>query len=309
MLAYLQLVRLPAVFTAIADIILGYVLTHQYVLGPEGWHHPQKFFGLMLASCSLYMAGMVFNDIFDRKQDAAERPQRPIPSGRVPLRSAVILGMTLMALGLLAASTVSLISLQVAALLIIAIFAYDGLLKRTPAGPLAMGSCRTLNVLLGASDQSSWQSPGLLSQVQLFAAIGLGVYIVGVTVFARTEAKTSSRIQLGFAQLLFNTGIGILAVLICRDHWPPEGVARMGLGMLAVIAFTLNSRGMAALADPSPAKVQTAVKLLLLSYVMLDATVVFWKLSESGPYGAAHALVTASLILPAMTLARFIPMT
>ena len=31
------------------------------------------------------------------------------------------------------------------------VVAYDGVLKNTPLGPVAMGSCRTLNVLLGMS--------------------------------------------------------------------------------------------------------------------------------------------------------------
>ena len=86
MLPYLQLLRLPTVFTAMADIFLGYILTHR------GFEPVDKFLGLLGASCGLYLAGMVFNDVFDRKQDAAERPHRPIPSGRVPLTAALVLG-------------------------------------------------------------------------------------------------------------------------------------------------------------------------------------------------------------------------
>lgn len=312
MLAYFQLVRLPTVFTAMADILLGYSLTHRYIVGPDGWDNPQKFFGLLIASCCLYLSGMVFNDVFDRKRDAAERPGRPIPSGRVSVKSAVVLGAVLMVCGLVAAAMVTRISLQVAGILVLAILSYDGLLKQTPLAPLAMGSCRFLNVLLGASDQLFWVPPGLLVRPQLAAAIGLGIYIVGVTVFARTEAKTSSRWQLGFAQLLFNLGIVVLGVLMISWpvwSWPPRGNGPVALAMLAVIGFTLNRRALSALVDPSPQNVQVTVKLLLLSYVMLDATIVFWKMTDSGPFGTGHALVAAALILPAMLLARFIPMT
>ncbi|MBM4075479.1 MAG: hypothetical protein FJ267_07530, partial [Planctomycetes bacterium] len=107
MLAFLQLVRLPTVFTAMADIFLGYALTHRYIVGPppEGWDNPSKFFGLLIASCCLYLSGMVFNDVFDRKQDAIERPSRPIPSGRVSLRTAILLGVILMAVGVVSAAT------------------------------------------------------------------------------------------------------------------------------------------------------------------------------------------------------------
>ncbi|MEI8383197.1 MAG: UbiA family prenyltransferase [Planctomycetota bacterium] len=312
MLAYLQLLRLPTVFTAMADIILGYVLNHFFVLGPDGFDNPRKFFGLLASSCCLYMAGMVFNDVFDRKQDASERPNRPIPSGRVPLKNAVILGVVLMVAGVAAASLVTVVSLQVAGLLVVAILAYDSVLKRTLLGPVAMGSCRFLNVLLGASDQNAWVPPGLLVRPQLWVAAALGLYIVGVTVFARTEAKTSSRWQLGLAQVLFNAGIAGLAVLFVSWpgwSWPPRLNGPVALAMLAVIAFTLNRRAVTAIVTPSAANVQVTVKLLLLSYVMLVATVVFWKMAEQGTYGTGHALLTAALVIPALILSRFIPMT
>ncbi len=77
MRAYLQLVRLPAVFTAMADIVLGFVLANG-ALSPF-----PEFAALLCASSALYLAGMVFNDFFDRRIDAVERPKRPIPSGRV----------------------------------------------------------------------------------------------------------------------------------------------------------------------------------------------------------------------------------
>lgn len=312
MLAYMQLVRLPTVFTAMADIVLGYVLTHRFIIGPDGWDNPAKFCGLLIASCCLYLAGMVFNDVFDRKQDAEERPARPIPSGRVPLLSAVILGAVLMIAGVAAAATVTWVSLQVAGLLVVAILLYDGMLKRTPLAPLAMGLCRALNVLLGASDQLFWTPPGLLVRPQTAAAIGLGLYIVGVTLFARTEAKTSSRPPLVLAQFVLNSGIAVLAWLMCAwpvFDWPPVGRTPVALAMLGVVAFTLNRRAIAAIIDPSPQKVQTTIKVMLLSYVMLDGALVFWKMSESGQLGAAHALATAALVIPALLLSRLIPMT
>ena len=306
MLAYLQLIRLPTVFTAMADILLGYVLTHRVIVGPEGWDDPTKFFGLLASSCCLYLAGMIFNDVFDRKQDAVERPSRPIPSGRVPLVSAMVLGTVLMIAGVAAAATVTRVSLQVAGLLVVAILAYDGVLKRTPLAPIAMGLCRALNVMLGASDHQFWK-PFFLGPPQIYAAAFLGLYIVGVTLFARTEACTSSRWILGFAVLVLDAAFGGLAWL--ASSWPTGAKIPVVLAMFGVIAFTLNRRAIAAILDPVPEKVQLTVKVMLLSYVMLDATLVFWKMSESGQVGAAHALTTAALVIPAILLSRLIPMT
>lgn len=319
MLAYLQLLRLPTVFTAMADIILGFVLTHGFIYGPFpleegqltptiGWHDPAHFFGLLVASCCLYLSGMVFNDVFDQKQDLIERPTRPIPAGRVSARSATLLGLILMTGGILSAVTVGRVSFQVALALAIAILSYDAVLKRTILGPLAMGSCRFLNILLGASVQPDW-IPSLVAQPQLAAAAGLGVYIVGVTLFARTEARISNRWQLGLAQFVINIGFAIYAWLIFT--WHIQSPMELPLLMLMVIAFTVNRRAIAALNEPSPARVQAAIKVMLLSLVCLDATLVFWFLNrpELAQYGSYHALATASLLIPAVLLGRVIRMT
>ena len=317
MLAYLQLLRLPTVFTAMADIVLGFVLTHQFIYGPLkvfendfvnqefGWNEPGKFVGLLASSCCLYLAGMVFNDVFDVKQDAAERPGRPIPSGRVSLRAATILGSTLMIAGVAVAATVGQVSLQVALLLVAAILGYDSFLKRTSLGPVAMGSCRFLNVLLGGS---TWL-PGLLSQTLLVAALGLGLYITGVTVFARTEARISNRWQLGLAQVIMNLGFAVLVWLMMT--WPNRSPVDVTLAMLAVVAFTVNRRAIEALRNPSPKTVQGSIKVMLLSIVIIDATLIYWFLNtpDSVGYGRAHALATAALVIPALLLSRVIPMT
>lgn len=320
MLPYLQLLRLPTVFTAMADILLGFVLTHRFIYGPTvnpgadpmaqqiGWHDPVQFVELLIASCCLYLSGMVFNDVFDRAQDAAERPGRPIPSGRVSVRSATILGSCLMLVGVASAAMVSVVSMQVAFALVVTILAYDSVLKRTPLGPFAMGSCRFLNVLLGASMQSDW-IPSLLALPQVAAAAGLGIYITGVTLFARTEARVSNRWQLAIAQMVMNLGFAILAWLIIRQ--PVVSPVEIPLAMLMVVAFTVNRRSVEALRDPSPRTVQGSIKVMLLSLVIIDSTLVYWYLNipEGAAYGAYHALATSALVVPALLIGRFIPMT
>lgn len=294
MLAYLRLLRLPTVFTAMADIVLGFLLVHRSL---EPW---PKFLGLLGASCGLYLAGMVFNDVFDRKQDAIERPNRPIPSGQVSFAAAVLLGMALMAAGVGAAATVGQPSVLVALLLVAAILGYDAALKRTLLGPLAMGTCRSLNLLLGASDQAAWAS--VWQPPQWVVALGLGVYIVGVTWFARTEAKLSSRGQLRGALSVLLMGHAILAGLFLA--WPGEGARYVALAMLAGIAAMLVRRANVAIADPVPARVQGMIKLFLLNYVMTAAAVVYWH-TGNGPLFFG----TACLVVPPMIISRVIPMT
>ena len=71
---YAQLVRLPNVFTALADIALAALATHALPA------HTATFLLLCLASACLYCGGMVWNDFFDLEQDKRERPFRPIPT-------------------------------------------------------------------------------------------------------------------------------------------------------------------------------------------------------------------------------------
>jgi len=80
LLAYLRLFRLPNVFTAMADVAMGFLFVRQSL-------EPISMFAcLLVASSLLYTAGMVLNDVFDYEVDRQERPQRPLPSGQIGLR-------------------------------------------------------------------------------------------------------------------------------------------------------------------------------------------------------------------------------
>src|SRR4051794_34232900 len=91
---YLQLVRLPNVFTAAADSLAGWLLVQGSFRDPERWAP------LVLASACTYAGGIVLNDVFDYEVDRVERPQRPLPSGRVDRKFATILGIVLLVAGL-----------------------------------------------------------------------------------------------------------------------------------------------------------------------------------------------------------------
>ena len=70
-----------------------------------------------------------------------------------------------------------------ALLLTAAIFLYDAWLKHTVVGPVGMGACRFLNVLLGMSPAA----PDVLWSRGLYLAVVVGLYIVGVTWLARNR--------------------------------------------------------------------------------------------------------------------------
>lgn len=304
---FLRLCRLPPVFTALADIVLGFLLSHSS-LEPL-----PAFLWLLGASAGLYLSGMVFNDYFDQRQDAAERANRPIPSGEISSRTALIFACVLMLLGIGCAYAASLNSLWIALLLAASILLYDGPLKRTPLGPFFMGTCRFLNVLLGASAVgirfgSVWQHP------QFWVASCMGTYIVGVTLFARREATVSSKLSLAVALLVVNLGLLGLAAWIM--NWMESFGMLIGTGavakpwtvlvLLGVIALSINRRAIVAVFDPKPQHVQPTIGLMLLSVIMLDAMSIYFKL---GPQGIPYAIGTACLIAPAILLRKWIPLT
>lgn len=301
-MAYLRLLRLPTVFTALADIFLGFLLTHPTLISDDGPNPLPTFLLLCAASAGLYLSGMVFNDYFDRMIDAQERPNRPIPSGAISPRSALRLASVLMLTGLVAAGCVGVPSLLVAVSLSVLVLGYDGGLKKTPLGPLVMGSCRVGNVLLGASAVTSvgniFQSP------QLPIALGLGTYIVGVTLFARQEATVSRRGALLGAAVVINSGVVVLAMFVNNSTAVPPEHRLPALGILAMILFTLDRRLAVAITQPTPAVVQVAIKVLLLSLVVLDATLVY---AFNG--NVEMAMATVALLIPAVGLSRLIAMT
>jgi 4-hydroxybenzoate polyprenyltransferase len=295
LLPWLQLCRVPAVFTAVGDVVLGYLLVHQSLAGADVW-------GLVVSSACLYLSGMVWNDVFDRQRDAVDRPGRPLPSGRVSLPGAVGLAAGLMVGGIGAASLVSRNSLAVAGMLAVVILAYDGVLKQTVLGPVAMGGCRFLNVILGASSdwlrfEQVWWRP------QIWVAAGLGVYVVGVTLFARTEAVRSRRGPLIAGLVIANVGLSLLLAWVA--NWPGAG-QETALLMLLVIMLILNRRLVSAVYDPGPAAVQTAVRTMLLSIITLDASLIYAKL---GPPGMPYVLGVLALLVPAVVVGRWIRLT
>src|SRR5262245_9706210 len=128
-LAALQLVRIPNVFTAMADIFMGFLVAHGS-LNPT-----REFLVLLLASSSIYLAGMALNDWFDFEVDRQERPARPLPSGRIARSHALGLGIFLVSVGIVAAFVAGPTSRNVALILIVTVVAYDGWLKSTILGP------------------------------------------------------------------------------------------------------------------------------------------------------------------------------
>ncbi|MGE3777611.1 MAG: UbiA family prenyltransferase, partial [Pirellulaceae bacterium] len=197
-MAYLRLFRAPNSFTAIADVAMAYLVTAPAPL--------PRLPGIILACATvlMYTAGMVLNDVFDYEIDREERPQRPLPAGQISVSWARWLGWEMLLVGAALAWLTGLLAGDrdaswwrpgvIGSLLAACIVLYDGGLRRTFVGPLVMGACRFWNVLMG---MSLYAAPSGTTSVAGFdpshvcIAGGIGLYIVGVTVFSRSEATQS----------------------------------------------------------------------------------------------------------------------
>jgi 4-hydroxybenzoate polyprenyltransferase len=174
-----KLIRPPNLFTVPGDVLAGAALA-----GFEASRLPQVLMTVAV-SLLLYVSGLILNDYADRGRDARERPQRPIPSGRVDARSAGGVALLLLAvaivLGWLVGPRVMITATLVAAL----VLAYNGPARRVPwLGFAVMGLCRGGNVYLGAAAVDR-----LAALPVAVGAVTAAAYIAGVTTLAYTEAQ------------------------------------------------------------------------------------------------------------------------
>jgi 4-hydroxybenzoate polyprenyltransferase len=301
LLAYAQLLRLPNVFTAFADITLGAAAAASVLSAI-----PASFWGAMaliaLASGCLYLAGMVWNDVFDRAEDAAARPFRPIPSGRISVRSAVILGIALLALGIGLAALAGIPGrtewnhepFAYAIGIGIAVLLYDGGLKRTPIGPVAMAVCRFLNVLFGLS---LIPEETLDLNLRIHLAGVVGVYIVGVTWFARTEEGKSNARQLIAAAIVI--ALSLVLAIILKAKLPAGSGTFLYPYLIVAFGFLIGQPVARAIRSPGPREVQAAIKRCVLGLVVLDAVL-------ATAFAGLPALVILLLLPPALSLGKWV---
>ncbi|MFB6849219.1 SCO3242 family prenyltransferase [Streptomyces sp. NPDC056373] len=176
--AWAELLRLPALFSVPGDALAGAAATGAPV--------SSRTLLAIASSLCLYEAGMALNDWADRDIDAVERPHRPLPSGRIRPAAALTAACALTGAGLALAARAGRPALTVAAPLAATVWAYDLGLKHTPAGPVAMGTARGLDLLLGAAATRGSVRPALPS-----AAL-LGTHTLAVTTVSRQEARGGS---------------------------------------------------------------------------------------------------------------------
>lgn len=177
--AWLQLLRVPNFATVPGDVVAGFLLANGAAAAPG-----RNLAAAAAASLCLYAAGLVLNDLSDLETDAKERPNRPLPSGRVGRTAAWAATALFFACGLLLCLAAGPSVFQCGLLLALLIVIYNQHAKKSAAaGPLVMGLCRGFNLLLGASLVHVFPL-----RVWICAAIE-ALYIARVTSMSRQETQ------------------------------------------------------------------------------------------------------------------------
>ena len=286
---YLELIRLPAVFTAPADVLLGVALAGVFG-GVARAISIRDVVLLVAASAAIYCAGMAANDIFDAAIDARERPERPIPSGRVPLWCAWTLVIGFQVAGIALAVSVGPLAAAAVAATIAMTFAYNGVLKNVFLAPLTMGACRYGNALIGLSI-AGWPA----DPIALCIPLGGLAYVTALTSLSRYEVDgaPASRVRPIAASML---GLAVAAGI-----WAPAGVLPEQWGALAVIlpVVWLAKPLARTWQNPDARTVRGGVMAGIFGIALIDAAVAV----QAGGFWQAAAIV--GLLVPGKWVGRW----
>ncbi|MGW4444536.1 SCO3242 family prenyltransferase [Streptomyces sp. NPDC004682] len=299
--AWAELLRLPALFTVPGDVLAGSA-------SASGRPGSRTLWAIGSSLC-LYEAGMVLNDWADRAEDAAERPHRPLPSGRVRPAAALTAACALTVAGLALAARSGRLALTVAVPLAATVWAYDLGLKRTPAGPAAMATARALDLLLGAAATSGHVRSALPS-----AAL-LGTHTLALTAVSRHETQGGAPLT----PLAALATTGVLTRLVSRGRTLAKGklpgakgqlisfrsgvLAALPAACAAAYAATAARPYLHATLNPSPPLTQRAVGGGIRATIPLQAALC----ARSG--APVSALITAALAPLAARFAKRVSVT
>jgi len=274
----LELVRAPAALTVLGDTLVGATSAR----GRAG----ARAVPLPAASACLYTAGMALNDYADADLDGIERPERPIPSGRVSRPTALALGAGLTAVGVALAFTsgraAGLVSLALSA----SIWTYDLFAKSTPAGPAVMALCRGLDVMMGAA------GPGWRRAV--FPAVLVAAHTAALTAVSQGEVNGTNRATATAAAVVTATTAAVIPV------GAATGAAAGAVAGAASYATAALPAQLDAARSPDARTARTATRQGIRAMVPLQTALV----ARTGATAATVLLVAVQAVGHALNRAR-----
>ncbi|MEO8414673.1 MAG: UbiA-like protein EboC [Ginsengibacter sp.] len=261
-IAYFKLMRPANIVTAIADVLAGVAISG-FAINPGLFvNHTLPIILLSMSTVGLYGGGVVFNDVFDAELDKIERPERPIPMGIISEKEGALLGIFLLLLGMAAAFIVNPISGLIAIAISVSALVYDKWGKHHAfLGPLNMGLCRGLNLLLGISI--------LATQLNLYWQVAFVpvVYIAAITMISRGEVHGGKSKPLYFAGFLY---ILVAASILIISFYNKNLL--LTLIFLLLFAWMIFVPLFTAIQQPVGKNIGKAVKAGVIALILLNAS-------------------------------------
>ena len=292
---YLRLMRPANIVTAIADILAGTAMAGTLYFSR---FDTAAVVFLVLSTAFLYGGGVVMNDVFDAELDKVERPERPIPSGLINKSSASIFGTILLVLGIAAAALSNTrhqfpASVIIAALIAVAAVIYDKWMKHHSfLGPLNMGICRGLNLLLGLSIYV----PAI--DFYWYMSLVPVIYIFAITMISRGEVHGGRKTTLYLALILYL----IVILAIGLTAWRAETILQT-IPFIILFAAMILTPLFRAMQKPEGPRIGKAVKSGVLSLIIMNAA---WAAAFNN---IALALIIIALLPISLLLARLFAVT
>ncbi|MGX5820767.1 UbiA-like protein EboC [Chitinophaga lutea] len=258
---YFRLMRPANIMTAITDILAGIAISGFLAGGLRDVQETLQVLCLCIATIGLYGGGVVFNDVFDAALDRVERPERPIPSGVISRNEAIVLGAYLLLLGVLAAFTVGVLPGLLAISTAIAAIVYNKWGKHhSVAGPLNMGLCRGLNLLLGMSIL-----PEALDTRAWLALVPV-LYIAAITMISRDEVHGGKQRTLWYAA----AGYAVVCLVILWQA-AMHGKLVVAIPYLLIFMYLIYTPLIKAMRDPAGPLIGRAVKGGIIGLIAMNA--------------------------------------
>ena len=275
---FFRLMRPANIVTSVADVLAGIAISG-YFLTFETDYFPVLM--LCISTIGLYGGGIVFNDVFDADLDKIERPERAIPSGAVKLNEAILLGAFLLLSGIAAAFTIAALSGIIAILISFSALLYNKYSKHHSfLGPLNMGLCRGLNLLLGVSiiafSLNEWYFLGIVPLI----------YIFSITMISQGEVHGLNRNKLYAGAFLYLLVIGSMLCLSFN-----KGQVIIALFFIIPFAWMIFRPLFIAIKEPLGKNIGKAVKAGVISLILMDAA---W----AAVFGSPVAAICIALLLP-----------
>lgn len=277
----LHLMRPANMVTSVADVLAGIAISGFFAVWVLDVSHLLPVVLLCISTAGLYGGGVVFNDVFDADLDRIERPERAIPSGVVSLRQAALAGGLLLLLGIILAFLVGFTAGLLALAISIAALVYNKWGKHQSfLGPVNMGLCRGLNLLMGISIL-----PDRLHSLWYMAIVPI-IYIGSITMISRGEVHGSNRKPLYTA-----AGLYALVILFILYFSFIKGSLPFASLFLALFAWMIYKPLFQAVSEPSGKNIGKAVKAGVIALIVMNAA---WAAAA----GALYAALIIIFLLP-----------